>query len=229
MEKADLWRWAHHSFVGFMIGLLSCMAVPDLILPIIYHQFPDGNVAAEVIIITVLAYFVGILAWGVVIRFRNAATLPMFYVFRKSSFGARDYRMFRVRYCEEIEGRLRLDGYESSSPWSYERFGMELMRVVDKTESAYSKRIAAEWESCTLLLVLSGCVLVSFVGSLLNFVAVMSVSVELAASCPLLKTALLAFIYLGCGISLIERNKLLVRDVVRSSRLRDMKGQMGQT
>ena len=105
----------------------------------------------------------------------------------------------------------------------YEHFLLELYRSSESHPQYLGGKIVSSWQSCTLMLSVVGCFMLGTVLSLGRVLVKRLVSGAYAVEHDIWIFLGLAALYLLTGLASLERNRLLVRDVLMSYVLRKQK------
>jgi hypothetical protein len=225
MEKLDIWRWAQYTIVGLLASFVLVFTVlPDRGQHILAAITSKEAFPLVIAVVAFGGYIVGMLVWVVTVRVRKVVTWPVFHLFRKLSRGTSSYREYRMAELREQAKALSTTEADVPSDMpDYTHFMLELYRSSEAHPQYLGGKIVSAWQSCTLMLSVLGC---------LFFGAVLCVARMLAEALASRPDAvwrdcgtLLAFavLYIIAGLALLERNRILVRDVLMSYVLRRQK------
>ena len=239
MGKLDIWRWAQYTLIGLLAALVFLFTPhPDLAEAFISMTTGESGKEILPIILVVAAfggYIAGMIVWMLAVTLRKVVTWPVFFLFRGLAMNTRNYRQYRERrlksIAEDFSEEISLKVNEHIP--GYNHILLEFYKSSEAHSSYLGSKIVSSWQSCTLLLSIAGCLML---GAFLSIVRI-GFSIQIyfqysgksdASIFDALQSdffILIGFtcLYLLAGLALLERNRLLVRDVLISFILRNEK------
>ena len=222
MGKLDIWRWAQYTLLGLLATSLIIFTIfPDRGQGFVAKITPKEVLPVTLAIVAFGAYIVGMMLWVVTVTLHKVVTWPVFAVFRKLGGETRNYRDYRMMELRK-QAKVMKEG-EADVPNDipdYTHFLLELYRSSATHPQHLGGKIISGWQSCTLMLSILGCLMLGAVFSLGRIVVMLFISWQDALKLDLYVFVGLTVLYLLAGLASLERNRILVRDVLMSYVLR---------
>ncbi|MDP6634122.1 MAG: hypothetical protein QGG42_04450 [Phycisphaerae bacterium] len=227
MGKLNIWRWAQYTLPGLLAtSLIISTLSPDRGQGLVAKITAEGVLPVSLVIIAFGGYILGMMLWVVAVALRKAVTWPAYYVFQYRTGETRSYREYRIHralpeQAEKLEETQKQEVLDAIP--DHMQFLLELYRASESHPQYFGSKIVSSWQSCTLMLSVAGCLMLGAVLSVGRVVVMLFVSWQNALTVDLCVFVGLTVLYLLAGLASIQRNRLLVRDVVISCLLRKEK------
>jgi hypothetical protein len=183
---------------------------------------PEKPLSVIVFSAAIVAYLCGLVIWHLSLCGSYCLLWLISRHFRKKDVDERGYRLYRFEMFSSIiskiksvrtKGGLCVDEKLGRDVPDYRHLVLELYRCCEELEGYIADKLASSWQSCTMMLALVGTVVMGgFVaaGLLVYFMVIGKGELVLPQAGKVIGFLV---VYLAIGQSLLQRNKLMVRDL----------------